>query len=90
MTLLTGSQVGSAHELHMQVIVVSKNSQVYRNIKYTYSTYIYSCFEKLTTEKCKHKASRPEKELLEIKDFMKDLKLNPDKGTTFIKNIFLI
>ena len=35
-------------------------------------------------------ASQQEKELLEIKDFMKDLKLNPDKGTTFIKNIFLI
>ena len=34
---------------------------------------IYSCSEKLITEKCKHKANQPEKNLLKIKDFMKDL-----------------
>ena len=28
--------------------------------------------------------------MLKVKDFMKYLKLNPYKGTTFIKNIFLI
>ena len=34
---------------------------------------IYSCSEKLITEKCKHKANQPEKNLLKIKDFIKDL-----------------
>ena len=33
----------------------------------------YSCLEKLATEKCKHKANQPEKKILKIKDFMKDL-----------------
>ena len=28
--------------------------------------------------------------MLKIKDFMKDLKLNPNKGTTFIKKYFSI
>ena len=37
--------------------------------------------------KSKGKANQPEK-MLKIKDFMKYLKLNSDKGTTFIKNIF--
>ena len=27
---------------------------------------IYSCFKKPTTEKCNHKASKPEKKLLKI------------------------
>ena len=35
--------------------------------------YGYSCLEKLATEKCKHKANQPEKKILKIKDFMKDL-----------------
>ena len=35
--------------------------------------YGYSCLEKLSTEKCKHKANQPEKKILKIKDFMKDL-----------------
>ena len=39
--------------------------------------------------KCKHKAKQPNK-FLEIKDFMIDFILNPNKVTTFIKNIFLI
>ena len=39
--------------------------------------------------KCKHKAKQPNK-FLKIKDFMKDFILNPNKVTTFIKNIFLI
>ena len=49
---------------------------------------IYSCSEKLITEKCKHKANQPEKNLLKIKDFMKDLFRNLS-WTTWKKYFFI-
>ena len=44
----------------------------------------------IVNEKSKGKANQPEKKMLKIKDFMKYLKLNSEKVTTFIKNIFSI